>query len=128
MLKEAAMFSTKRRPGRGTRISILPDPDDIGIVEVITVSNPYGDGSWRMKVKSESGQTLIVSSESFKYWIREQEDSSPRGEMGNLKDFLLPGVGGGTTGLIDIRDFEEGLSQTSSWLSRTMRFSSSDRV
>lgn len=127
MFKKAAIFSTERRPGRGVRISIMPDPYNIGIVEVVDVSKIYRDGSWKMKVKDESGKTRIISSKTFNYWIKEQETTESQEGLGTLKDYLLPGVGE-TTGPIDITDFEEGLSQTSSWLSKTMRFSSSDKV
>jgi hypothetical protein len=117
MQKKAMMFSSSTRPDREMLISLMPDPKNLGILEVVDVTWD-AHGKWIMTAIDEKGRKYTIKNDQFDYWIRENSKATPKEmrEMVLVPSERPPGVP------INIRDFEKGLKQTSAWLSKNCKF------
>jgi len=116
MQKKSMMFSSGTRPDRGSSITIFPDPKNWGIMEVVNVKWWDAHGNWIMVARDLKGRNHTIKNKDFKYWTKENmiEDDAKKTE--------LQKPGRSPIGLVNIDDFESGLSQTSSWLSKSCKF------
>jgi hypothetical protein len=122
MEKKAMMFSSSTRPNRGSRITIIPDSKNLGILEVITVKWWDAHGNWIMVARDGKGRNHTIKNREFKYWTKEMATDA---DVGTL---LLTIPKGKQTKPIDMNDFEKGLSQTSEWIYRNCKFAKTMQV